>query len=188
MITHLWGSLDHCWTVPPVKKPFLILDLFHLNSCPAEVMIQDSLPIWSTPQDLSFPDESISPSFLSAAPLHLKEFSLCTMGTQRVLTCHLHGWWIALGHPYSNEELGFIRYRMALRYGQKNPSYLEIWRMPTKLTLSLCIKSRKSLAAPFLKVLLLKERSPGRGSRHSTWYICAEWIYKWNHKSNSFSH
>lgn len=79
-----------------------------------------------TPQDFSFPDECISPNFLSAPPLHLMEFSLHTVATQRVLTCYLNNWWIGQGHPYSNEELGLIRDRMALRYGQENPSYLEL--------------------------------------------------------------
>lgn len=68
---------------------------------------------------LLFPDEAISPSFLSAPSLYLMGLSLCTVGTQRVLTCYLNNWWIELDHPDSNEETGLISDRMALRYGEK---------------------------------------------------------------------
>lgn len=128
MITPLWSGLA---TVPHVKKPLLTMNLFHLNSCPAEFIIPDSLPIWSLPKTSLF---QMNPFFPISSLIHH-----CTWWssrfTQRVLRefllVILNNWWVALGQPYSNEELGLIRDRMALRYGQEK-SFLS-WTLSKQL-------------------------------------------------------
>lgn len=88
----LWGGLV---TVPPVKKAPPPVEPFPSKFLSSRIYNPGFSPHMITPQDFPFPDESISLHFLSAPPLHLTEFSLHMVGTQRVLTCYLNNWWRA---------------------------------------------------------------------------------------------
>lgn len=156
-----------------------------------ELMSTDSLPRWSLSKTSLFSKKPFLPiSFLFHHGTW--EFSLPTMGTWKVLTCYLNNWWIELDHPDSNEELGWIR---DLGVGRE---ILKMWRMPTKVILpcqfALSLEGHLlhvilwSYTGPYQQRLLLDEWPPGKVSMHSAWYVCVGWIYKWNHKSDSFSH
>lgn len=80
-----WGGRDDCWTVPPVKKPVLILDFSHPYSCPKN--------FWA--KILSPDDHSLRRLFSRGS--HFSEFPLCSTKSPggshfqqwelRVLTC-----------------------------------------------------------------------------------------------------
>lgn len=160
----LRGGLDHCWPVPPVKKPLL-------NFGPLPSYDPRLLPHTTTSQDFSLLGEAFSPSFLSAPPLHLMEFSLHTLGPRSILTCHLLSWWTELDHPDSMRSLDWFRTGWPLAVGRKNPSM--VWRVPTKWPLS-----RQQALSLVSHVLCSFLGSSSALSQRSTF----EWMITWKSK------
>lgn len=139
-----------------------------------EFMSTDSLPLWLLPKTSLF---SMKLSLPVSSLLHRGtwEFSLPTVGTQRVPTCKRNNWWTELDHPDSNEEHGWIRDLGAGR------EILKMWRVPTKVILpyqfALSLEGHFlhvlwSYTGPYHEGLLLNERPPGKVSMHCLVHMC----------------
>lgn len=76
-----WGGRDHCWTVPPMKKPVLIFGLLPPIFLSKEFLSQDSLPRRSLPTTSLFLRK---PFLRISSRLHQVSwgFSLPAAGTQ----------------------------------------------------------------------------------------------------------
>lgn len=57
----LWGGLDHCWTVPPVKISPSLFWTFPIYVLVWRIYDHTFSPQMITPQDFSFPSGAISP-------------------------------------------------------------------------------------------------------------------------------